>query len=149
MKNTSERDIREILKILFNFILISKIQSNALNNNGTILIPKQGKDASRVENYRPLTIGSLISRTYRGIIDKKLREVVSFSPRQKGLVHESGCFNNIHILNETMKATKTKKGLVAIQLDIVKVFNTVPHKAIEAALERLGLSKGVRESIMH
>jgi len=148
-KNISEQDIREILKILFNFILISKIQSNALNNNGTILIPKQGKDASRVENYRPLTIGSLISRTYRGIIDKKLREVVSFSPRQKGLVHESGCFNNIHILNETMKATKTKKGLVAIQLDIVKVFNTVPHKAIEAALERLGLSKGVRESIMH
>jgi len=48
-----------------------------------------------------------------------------------------------------MKAAKTKKGLIAIQLDIAKAFNKVPHKAIEAALECLGLSKGVRESIMH
>jgi len=48
-----------------------------------------------------------------------------------------------------MKAAKTKKGLVAIQLDIAKAFNKVPHKAIEAALEWLGLSKGVSESIMH
>jgi len=84
-KNTSEQDIRDILKTLFNFILISKLQSNALNNNGTILIAKQGKDASRVENYRPLTIGSLISRTYWGIIDKKLREVVSFPLGKKAL----------------------------------------------------------------
>ena len=67
------------------------------------------------------------------------------SPRQKGFVPETGCFNNVHILNETIKAAKTKKGLVAIQLDIAKVFNTVPHKAIEC----LGLSKGVTESIMY
>jgi len=96
MKNTSERDIREILKILFNFILISKIQSNALNNNGTILIAKQGKDASRVKNYRPLTIGSLISRTYWGIIDKKLREVVSF-PLVKNALFMSQAASTMYI----------------------------------------------------
>jgi hypothetical protein len=52
-------------------------------------------------------------------------------------------------LNETIKAAKVRKGLVAIQLDIAKAFDTVPHKAIEAALERLGLPSGVRESIMN
>ena len=73
--------------------------------------------------------------------------MIAFSPRQKGFVHETGCFNNIHILNETIKAGKTKDGLVAVQLDMAKAFDPVPHKAIEAALERLGLRKGVRESI--
>ena len=71
----------------------------------------------------------------------KRREVISFSPRQKGFVHETGCFNNVHILNETIRAAKDKNGLVAIQLDIAK--------AIEAALERLGLTNWVRESIVN
>jgi hypothetical protein len=78
-----------------------------------------------------------------------LREVISFSPRQKGFVHETGCFNNVHILNETIKAGKHKDMLVAVQLGIAKAFDTLPHKAIDEALERLGLPSGVRESIMN
>jgi len=135
--------MREILRILFNIIQVSKIQPKAWNTNRTILIPKQGKEGSRLENYRPLTIRSLICRTYWGIVDKKLREVVSFSPRQKGFIHETGCFNNVHILNEKIKAAKQSKGLVAIQLDLAKAYDTVPYAAIEAALERLGRLTGV------
>jgi hypothetical protein len=86
---------------------------------------------------------------YWGIIDRKLRDRISFSPGQKGFENESGCFNNVHILNETIKDAKIRNGLVAIQLDIAKAFDTVPHKAIEAALKRLRLPNGVRESIMH
>jgi len=52
-------------------------------------------------------------------------------------------------MNEIIKAGKAKNGLVAIQLDIDKAFDTVPHTAIAAALERLGLPKWVRESIMN
>jgi hypothetical protein len=148
-KHLAGHDIRELLRILFNLILVSKIQPKAWNANRTILIPKQGKDRTRVENYRPLTIGSLICRTYWGIVDRKLREVTTFSPRQKGFVHETGCFNNVHILNEVIRAAKVRNGLVAIQLDIAKAFDTVPHKAIDAALKRLGLPTYVRESIMN
>ena len=71
---------------------------------------------------------------------------MSFSPRQKVFVHETGCFINVHILNETIKAAKQSKGLVAIQLDVAKAFNTVSHAAIEADIERLELPTGVRES---
>jgi hypothetical protein len=38
---------------------------------------------------------------------------------------------------------------VTIQLEIAKVFDTVPPKAIKAALERLGFPKGIREVIMN
>ena len=114
-----------------------------------MLIPKQMKDSSRVENYRPLTISSLVCRTFWGIVDRNLRNVINFSPSQKGFVHETGCFNNVHILIETLKAAKDRNGLVAIQLDIAKSFDTVPHKANDAALKRLGLPMGVRETIMN
>ena len=99
-----------MLRILFNIILVSKIPSTAWDTNKTILIPKQRKDSSRIENYRPLTIASLICRTYWDIVDTKLRKVIAFSPRQKGFVHEIACFNNIHILNETLKLEKAKMG---------------------------------------
>jgi hypothetical protein len=85
--------VKELLRILFIIILVSKIQPKAWNTNGTILIPKQGKGSSRVENYRPLTISSLVGRMYWGIVDRKLRNVTTFSPWQKGFVHETGCFN--------------------------------------------------------
>jgi len=87
-KERNGQDKREILRILHDMILVSKIQPKAWNDSRTILIHKQGKDRSRVENYGPLTIGSLICHTYWGIVDRKLREVASFSPRQKGFVNE-------------------------------------------------------------
>jgi hypothetical protein len=101
-KHLTGQDIRELIRISFNLILVSKIQPKASNANRTILSPKQGKDRTRDENYRPPTIGALICRTYWGILDRKLREVTTFSPRQKGFVHETGCFNNVHILNEVI-----------------------------------------------
>jgi hypothetical protein len=75
--------------------------------------------------------------------------MISFSPRQKGFVHESGCFNDVHTLNEIKKARKARNGLVTIQLDIAKAFDTIPYKAIEAALECLGPPSFARESIMN
>ena len=148
-KHINGQDIREILRRLYNAILGSNIQPTAWNANRTILIPKHGKDLSKVQNYRPITISSLICRIYWGIVDTKLREVFSFSARQKGFVHEAGCFNNVHTLNEILRSAKSRSGLTAIQLDITKAFDTIPHDAIEAALSRLGLPLGVRESILN
>ena len=125
------------------------MQPKAWNTNRKILIPKQRKDRSRVENYRPLTIGPLICRIYWEVVDKKLREVISFSSRQKGFVHETGCLNYVHILNETITPAKHKIGLFAIKLDISKAFDTVPQKVINAALKRLGLPQLLREAFVN
>jgi hypothetical protein len=61
-----------------------------------------------------------------------------FTTSQKGFVDEAGCFNNVHILNETLKLGKKRSGLVAVQLDISKAFDTVSHEAIGHALKRKG-----------
>jgi hypothetical protein len=124
---------QEILRFFFNFITACGQQPTPWKSHTTLLL-KQGKDPSRVENYRPVTIGSLLSRIYWGIFDQKLRAVVRFTPRQKGFVDEAGCFNDVHILNETLKLAKKTTGVVVVQLDISKAFDTVPHEAIEKAL---------------
>ncbi|KAG5869818.1 hypothetical protein JTB14_037553 [Gonioctena quinquepunctata] len=107
--------------------------------NRTISIPKEGKDDSKAENYRPITISSILSRIYFGILDQRARGVVRFSPRQKGFIKEAGCFNNAQIFEEVLRHSKVHKGLVATILDVSKAFDTVPHWVQEPALRKKGL----------
>jgi ribosomal protein S15P/S13E len=138
---------QEVLRLFFNFVTACGHQPTCWKCYRTTLLLKQGKDPSRVENYRPVTIGSLLSRIYWGIFDQKLQLVVRFTARQKGFVDEAGCFNNVHILNETLKLGKKRSGLVAVQLDISKAFDTVPHEAIGYALKKKGIPGYVTQSI--
>jgi hypothetical protein len=54
---------------------------------------------------------------------------------------ESGCFKNVHILNEIIRHAKTKNNIVAIFLDVSKAFYTIPHEAIPTSLARKGLQE--------
>lgn len=138
------RDRKEVLRLLFNFLMLCGKQPTEWRKNRTTLLPKPGKDASKVENLRPITISSIISRLYWGCIDQKLRTVVRFSPRQKGFVSEPGCFNNIHILAEVLRHSKTtSKNLVVTVLDVSKAFDTVPHAAVGPSLRSKGLPPAV------
>jgi hypothetical protein len=78
-------------------------------------------------------------------MDQKLRAFVRFSPRQKGFMNESGCFNNIHIINELVNMARKKSGITVTQLDITKAFDTVPYEVIGDALRR----KGIPETIIN
>ena len=134
-----DKKTQEILKLFYTFITACGRQPTAWKENRTILLLKEGKDPNNVKNYRPITISSILSRTYWGIIDRKLRTLVRFSPRQKGFMNEPGCYNNIHIINELTNMAKKKRGLTLIQLDITKAFYTIPHKVIGDALRRKGI----------
>jgi hypothetical protein len=147
-KHVSTPDAKEMIRILFNLILTTSILPSAWDTNRTILIPKQGNDHGKINNFRPITISSILCRMYWGIIDMKLRKVFSFSPRQKGFIHETGCFTNIRMFNEILRSAKRRTGMTAVQLDIAKAFDTIPHSAIAAALERAGLPHGIKKFIV-
>jgi hypothetical protein len=146
-KHISRSEIQEALRLFFSLITACGRQPSSWKKNRTTLLLKEGKDPTKAENYRPVTIGSLIGRLYWGIIDQKLRAHISSSPRQKGFVSEAGCFNDVHILNEALRIAKRKRGLVAVQLDISKAFDTVPHAAIEDALGRKGVPRFITRLI--
>jgi hypothetical protein len=70
-------EVKEALKYYYNLLIVSGFQLSEWRNNITMLIPKPAKDLRRVENYRPLTIGSLLGRIYWWILDNQLRERTS------------------------------------------------------------------------
>lgn len=131
--------MKEVLRLWFNIIMVRAYQPVAWRTNRTTLLPKEGQDKSKATNYRPITISSILARLYWGIVDQKLRKCVKMTLRQKGFTSEAGCFNNVHILSEVLRHTKVTEGLVAVQLDVSKAFDTVPHEAVRAALRKKGL----------
>uniref|UniRef100_A0A1B0CZB4 Reverse transcriptase domain-containing protein n=1 Tax=Phlebotomus papatasi TaxID=29031 RepID=A0A1B0CZB4_PHLPP len=136
----STRSDREIIRLLFNLVMVAGVQPTYWKKNRTTLIRKEGRDPARSDSYRPITIGSMLSRLYWGVLDKKLR---SFSDRQKGFVSEAGCYNNVQILREVLKLSKERRGLTMVQLDVTAAFDTVPHQAIGPALRSRGLPDAV------
>jgi hypothetical protein len=137
----------KIVAGVFNLIFVSGHLPDPWRHNRTILIPKEGKDCKQAANYRPITISSLLSRLFWGIVDQRLRKVVQINPRQKGCVAEAGCFANMQLLNEIIRRMKSSGGGVGIQLDVSKAFDTIPHQAIGHALIRKGLPSPIVELI--
>ncbi|XP_061942880.1 uncharacterized protein LOC133667679 [Apis cerana] len=124
---------------LCNLLMLHRIYPAQWKINRTTLIPKPGKSAEEVENWRPITIGSLLGRIYSAMIDRKLRSKIKQHPRQKGFTQEDGCKNNIAILSSALAKMKEESGGVITIIDISKAFDTVPHEAISKGLETKGV----------
>lgn len=125
-----------ILGKIYNILLYANYFPECWKINRTTLIPKVGKDARDIKNWRPITIGSMMSRIFSSLIDSRLRAIVQNHIRQKGFTSENGCKQNVVLLAEAIQRCKASKGGVVSILDISKAFDTVPHSAISAALLR-------------
>ncbi|KAG7187545.1 hypothetical protein KM043_018869, partial [Ampulex compressa] len=130
--------VPEILAKLFNILLILRYYPTSWKCNRTTLIPKPGKDLSKAENWRPITIGSMVARIFSGIIDNRLRKHIVQSSRQKGFTNENGCKDNSVLLDRTIAQMKTEGGGIITIVDISKAFDTVPHSVIQKSLTRKG-----------
>lgn len=121
---------------VYNILLYAGYYPKCWKINRTTLIPKAGKDLGDSKNWSPITIGSLMGRIFSSLIDCRLRDVIENHVRQKGFTSENGCKQNIILLAEAIQRSKSNNGGVFSILDISKAFDTVPHSAIEAALQR-------------
>ncbi|XP_044760391.1 uncharacterized protein LOC123317843 [Coccinella septempunctata] len=54
----------EVLHLLYNQLLLTGKLPTEWSMNRTTLLPKEGKDLTKAENYRPITIASLLSRAF-------------------------------------------------------------------------------------
>lgn len=123
--------VREITAF-FNLALIALKQPSEWDVNTTTLILKEGKNPKDPASYRPITISSILSRVYWGLIDGRLKDTIDISKRQKGFTVEQGCFNNVNILNEAIRIAKLRKGMTIVQVDISKAFDSLPQEALRA-----------------
>lgn len=146
------QDIRRIpvrkLVLLFNAMLMLKYVPSSLRKSKTILIPKKKEHLENVNNWRPITISSLLLRFCNKIHADRLKEVpLHFG--QRGFQQIDGVFaNNISLHTIIKKKRKQLEPYCIIALDIKKAFDTVSHRSIARALRKKGLDDNTLEYII-
>lgn len=83
---------------IFNiFLIIGKIPVCLLESR-TTLIPKK-HDACLPEEFRPITVSSVLVRTFHKVLVNRLQKHIKLNERQKAFRDIDGCAENILLLN--------------------------------------------------
>jgi hypothetical protein len=135
----SMRAYPEVLAKVYNLVMLTGFFPSCWKVHKTSLIPKERGSPLDVGNWRPITIGPLLSRIYTGLIEARLRTVTDIHQRQVGFMPLNGCSANLFIFDECIRQAKRNGTVVGSLLDVAKAFDTVPHEAILRALSSQGV----------
>ena len=76
---------------------------------GTTLLPKKDDNLDQVENWRPITVGNLFMQLYAKLWHKRIRLNIILDETHQGIVPVDGCFENVKILQQTIKQQKKRR----------------------------------------
>ncbi len=127
------------LASLYNTILYNGTLPKRLKGSRTTLIPKTTEPGklSDLNNWRPITVGSVILRVFSGILNRRLTDACPVHVRQRGFLESPGCSENLCVLGGIMQMSKReKKPLAVVFIDFAKAFDSVSHRHIQAVLAR-------------
>ena len=153
-KNTAagpdKTDLKKLLTVdrqgktltnLFNTWLLTGYVPEAVKENRSILLPKGTEGLDNINNWRPLTISSIVLRLYTNLLASRVLKEFKINERQRGFIKASGCAENGFLIEKVIEhAKKNRNPLVVTFLDLAKAFDTVSHKHITVGLRRFGAS---------
>lgn len=136
------------LEILFNLCLFLGYIPKVLKISRTTLIPKTNTQLHKVDNWRPITVSSLILRINNRIIAARLSRI-TIHQNQRGFTKEDGCFINNLILQTLIKEKRSKgHSYTIITLDLKRAFDTISHNSIERMLNRFNFDEASKRYIL-
>uniref|UniRef100_A0A803JL20 Reverse transcriptase domain-containing protein n=1 Tax=Xenopus tropicalis TaxID=8364 RepID=A0A803JL20_XENTR len=103
---------------------------------------------SQPENYKPVSLTSIIGKLLEGVIRDRLLEYIAvhntISLCQHGFMRNRSCQTNlITFYEEVSKELNAGMALDVIYLDFAKVFDTVPHRRLMIKLRNIGLEHNI------
>ena len=106
----------------------------------------------RVENYRPISLTSVVSKCMEKIVrDRLLKHMMDngiLSERQHGFVPGRSCITQLlEVMDLWTEALEGGMTIDAIYLDFAKAFDTVPHMRMIAKLRGYGVDGAILEWI--
>ena len=114
----------------------------------TILIYKDG-DKQDPNNWRPITIFSVLRRVIERALDKLVRSYVSLNEHQRGFTNTPGSYINVSIVGAILeKLKKRKESATLVFLDISKAFDNIGHKHLSAAIRQSCLPVKLQDLII-
>lgn len=103
----------------------------------TVLIPKSNKSdrLREINNWRPITICSIVLRLYSRIITARLTKACPIHLRQRGFLRAAGCSENLKLLQLLIRNPKKElRELAIVFVDIA--FDTVSHHHVLMGLKQ-------------
>jgi len=108
----------------------------------TVFIPKSVK-ASRPQDFRPISVPSIVVRQLNAILAARLTSSVNWDPRQRGFLPTDGCADNATIVDLVLRDHHRRSASCYIAtLDVSKAFDSVSHKAVFDTLTAYGAPPG-------
>ena len=102
-----------------------------------------------MKNWRPITIGNHLFRFFTRFLAKRLASACQLSPRRRGFIPAPGCSENVYVLSNLLtQAKRAKKDLSVVFIDMSKAFDSIPHKALVAALRRFGIDERLVDLVL-
>lgn len=137
-----------LTRILNLFLMCGKLPKHLLESK-TVMIPKKD-GASEPGEFRPITVSSVITRTFHKALARRLMQLVKLDSRQKAFVPVDGCAENTFKLDLILKYHRQHfKPLYLASVDIAKAFDSVTHQTIHDTLVTKGLPNAMIEYIMY
>ncbi|XP_049269910.1 uncharacterized protein LOC119385332 [Rhipicephalus sanguineus] len=136
----SREQLAEILTAIFEGEPIPK----EWHEGRVILIPKRGGDARNIEDYRPITVTSVMYRVFAGVIKAWLSDWAEtkglLTELQNGFRPGRRLDDILFVVTQCAEiARKEGRTLLCCFLDVEKAYDNVPHGPLFACLSDLGL----------
>lgn len=131
------------LSYIYNLSFTSGIFPDHFKKSIIVPIHKSGPK-TLVENYRPISLLSAISKVIEKLFKTRLNEYVEehniLSPNQYGFRSGKGTDDAIACLTETIAGNMNRgKKTIALFLDLAKAFDTISHKILLQRLRNIGI----------
>lgn len=105
---------------------------SAFHHGRLVLIDKEENDPKDINNWRPITIYSVVRKVIEKALEAALRAQVTININQRGFVIDiPGCHMNAKLVNACLKsAKKFKRNCTVVFLDVSKAFDRIGHDHI-------------------
>ncbi|CAM8912119.1 unnamed protein product [Rhodiola kirilowii] len=135
-------------------ILNEGIVPTGINETLIVLIPKQSS-ATRMEDYRPISLTSVVSKTVAKVIVNRLQQILPeiISPAQSAFVKGRLITDNFLIAHEIAHFIKNtrygSKSYGSLKLDMSKAYDRVEWRYLKMLLLRFGFEERWVNMIMN
>jgi hypothetical protein len=132
------------LTVFFNLVWDEGKSPEEWHNSTIIPIPKSRKKFPDVDDFRPISLTSVVGKLFESIMLRRLKllsEEHKWLPKfQKGF--RKGCStldNLVYIQQEIHKTYKNKEVMLAVFLDIKKAYDCVNRRILYNMIKKLGI----------